>query len=256
MGRDAFGMKISIVTVCFNAADTIAMTLRSVAAQTYREVEHIVVDGGSTDGTLNHIAEYGKHVAHLVSEPDQGIYDAMNKGIRLAGGDIVGMLNANDVYADDMTLARVADIMRSGDLDALYGDVEFFAPDRPEMTVRRYSSRHFSPAKLACGWMPAHPTLFLRKSLFDLYGLYRTDFRIAGDYELIARIFKEGKLKYFYLPEVLVRMSTGGVSTSGWRNTLLLNQEILRACGENGIWTNWFRLLSRYLLKAQEFVRK
>ncbi|MDR2365316.1 MAG: glycosyltransferase [Zoogloeaceae bacterium] len=249
-------MKISIITVCFNAADTITATLRSVAAQTHQEAEHIVVDGGSTDGTLEHIAKHGKHVAHLVSEPDKGIYDAMNKGIRLASGDIIGILNADDIYADDAVLTRVANVMADGGFDALYGDVEFFAPDNPKKATRRYNSRRFSPAKLAWGWMPAHPTLFLRRELFERYGLYRTDFRISGDYELIARIFKEGKLKYRYLPEVLVRMRTGGVSTSGWRNTLLLNREVLRACSENGIKTNWFKLLSKYPLKALEFLRK
>jgi glycosyltransferase involved in cell wall biosynthesis len=249
-------MKISIITVCFNAADTVAETLRSVAAQTYPEVEHIVVDGGSTDGTLECIATHGRHLAHFLSEPDRGIYDAMNKGIRLASGEIVGILNADDVYADDKVLSRVAAAMKKGSLDALYGDVEFFAPGNPAATVRRYSSRRFSPGRLAWGWMPAHPTLFVRRELFERYGLYRIDFRIAGDYELVARIFKSGDIAYRYLPEVLVRMSTGGVSTGGWRNTLLLNREVLRACRENGIRTNLLKLMSKYPLKALEFVRK
>ena len=249
-------MKISVVTVCFNAVGTIGATLRSVASQTYTDVEHIIVDGGSDDGTLECIAEHGKHVAHLVSEPDHGIYDAINKGIRLATGDIVGILNADDVYANDAVLACIASIMRDGDLDALYGDVEFFAPGKPETTVRHYSSRRFSPTNLAWGWMPAHPTLFLRRRVFDRYGLYRPDFRIAGDYELIARVFKDGKLQYRYLSEVLVRMSLGGVSTRGWKSTLLLNREVLRACRENGIRTNWFMLLSKYPVKILEFVRK
>lgn len=249
-------MKISIVTVCFNAADSIAATLRSVASQTHPDVEHIVIDGGSTDGTLAQIAAHGAHVARVISEPDRGIYDAMNKGIRFASGDLIGILNADDVYADATVLERVAAIVEREDLDALYGDVEFFAPQRPEVTTRRYSSRRFSPGRLAWGWMPAHPTLFLRRGLFERYGLYRTDFRIAGDYELIARFFKNDDLRYRYLPEVLVRMSTGGVSTGGWRNTLLLNREVLRACRENGISTNLCMLLSKYPLKALEFVRK
>lgn len=247
-------MKVSIVTVCFNAGDTIASTLRSVASQTHKDVEHIVIDGGSGDGTLTRIAEHGKRVAHLVSEPDRGIYDAMNKGIRLARGDIVGILNADDVYVDDTVVARVARTMRNGALDALYGDVEFFQAGQPERTTRRYSSRRFSPANLAWGWMPAHPTLFLRREVFDRYGLYRPDFKIAGDYELVARVFKDGDLKYHYLPEVLVRMSLGGVSTRGWKSNLLLNQEVLRACRENGIQTNWLKLLSKYPAKMLELV--
>lgn len=249
-------MRITIVTVCFNAADTIAATLRSVASQTHPDVEHIVIDGGSTDGTLALVAAHGAHVARVISEPDRGIYDAMNKGIRLASGELIGILNADDVYADEAVLARVAAVVEQENLDALYGDVAFFAPQRPDVTTRRYSSRRFSPSRMAWGWMPAHPTLFLRRSLFERFGFYRTDFRIAGDYELIARFFKNGDLHYRYLPEVLVRMSTGGVSTGGWRNTLLLNREVLRACRENGIRTNLCMLLSKYPLKALEFVRK
>jgi glycosyltransferase involved in cell wall biosynthesis len=249
-------MKISIVTVCLNAEATIAATLLSVASQTHTEIEHIVVDGGSSDGTLACIAEYGKHVVRLVSEPDRGIYDAINKGLRLATGSIVGILNADDTYTNDAVLTCVVNRMRKENLDALYGDLEFFAPGKPNQTVRLYRSHRFSPASLAWGWIPAHPTLFLRRDLFDVHGLYRSDFRIAGDYELIARVFKDGKLKYRYLPEVLVRMRLGGISTRGWKSTLLLNREVLRACRENGIQTNWFKLLSKYPIKALEFVLK
>lgn len=249
-------MKISVITVAFNAAQTIDATMRSVSTQTHPDIEYIVIDGGSTDGTQACIASHASRLAHFVSEPDRGIYDAMNKGIRLASGTLVGILNADDVYADNTVLARVARAVEEGNLDAVYGDVEFFAPENPDVTTRRYSSRCFSPGSLAWGWMPAHPTLFLRRELFERYGHYRSDFRIAGDYELIARFFKDGKLKYRYLSEILVRMSTGGVSTGGWRSTLLLNCEVLRACRENGIPTNLFKLLSKYPLKALEFFRK
>jgi glycosyltransferase involved in cell wall biosynthesis len=249
-------MKISVITVAFNVVKTIEATIRSVATQTHPDVEYIVIDGGSTDGTQACVAKYAHQLAHFVSEPDSGIYDAMNKGIYMASGDLIGILNADDVYADDTVLARVARIIEEDGLDALYGDVEFFSPKRPSVAIRRYSSRCFSPRALAWGWMPAHPTLFLRRELFDRYGLYRTDFKIAGDYELVARFFKDSKLKYRYLPEVLVRMSTGGVSTGGWRSTLVLNREVLHACRENGISTNLFKLLSKYPLKALEFVRK
>lgn len=249
-------MKISIITVCFNASEAIESTLKSIISQTHPDIEHIVIDGASTDGTLECIAAHGKHLTQMVSEPDCGIYDAMNKGICLATGEVVGILNAADVYANNTVLERVAHAMQSADIDALYGDVEFFSPSNPAKTVRRYNSRWFSPARLPWGWMPAHPALFLRRALFGRYGLYRTDFRIAGDYELIARIFKDGKCTYRYLPEVFVRMSAGGVSTGGWQNTLSLNFEVLRACRDNGINTNFFKLLSKYPLKALEFVLK
>lgn len=249
-------MKVSIITVSFNAAQSIANSLQSVSAQTYGDVEHIVIDGGSTDGTQALIQQHGAHVARMVSEPDQGIYDAMNKGICMATGAIVGILNTDDVYADADVLMHVVQRMEDEDLDALYGDVEFFHPENSEKTIRRYSSARFSPERIAWGWMPAHTALFLKRSVFDAYGLYRPDFKIAGDYEFIARVFKNGTLRYRYLPEVLVRMSTGGVSTGGWRSTLLLNREVLRACRENGIRTNIFKLLSKYPFKALEFVRK
>jgi len=248
-------MKISVITVVFNRAETIAQAIESLQAQTC-PVEYIVVDGASTDGTLEILRRNLGPSARLISEPDAGIYDAMNKGIRMATGDVIGILNADDVYADNDVLMRISRIMDQEGLDALYGDVEFFHPENPDKVIRRYSSARFSPSCIAWGLMPAHTTLFLRRSVFDAYGLYRPDFRISGDYEFVARIFKNDMLKYRYLPEVLVRMSTGGASTGGWRSTLLLNREVLRACRENGIQTNILKLLSKYPLKALEFFRK
>ena len=249
-------MKISIITVAFNAAQTIADTLESVAAQMHADVEHIVVDGASTDGTLAVIKHHGQRVSRLVSEPDHGIYDAMNKGLRLATGDVIGFLNADDVYADSSVLARVSANMEMEGLDALFGDAEFVSADRPDRPLRRYRSERFRPGRIAWGWMPAHPTLFLRRELYERFGLFRTDYRIAGDFELVARMFHGDTLKYRHVPEVLVRMRTGGISTGGWRNTLLLNREVLRACRENGIPTSLPRILSKYPAKLLEFIRQ
>ncbi|MBS3934549.1 MAG: glycosyltransferase [Sulfuritalea sp.] len=249
-------MKITIITVAFNAASTIAETLDSVAAQTYPDVEHIVVDGASADATLEVVERHGKHVARLISEPDRGIYDAMNKGLRLASGEVIGFLNADDAYADHEVLERVAAAMKRDQLDALFGDAEFFSPDRPDWPVRRYRSHYFCPDRIAWGWMPAHPTLFLRRQLFERFGMFRTDYRIAGDFELVARMFHTGTLRYRHLPEILVRMRIGGISTGGWRNTLLLNREVLRACRENGIKTNLLKILSKYPAKLLELLRR
>lgn len=231
-------------------------SLRSVQAQTHPDVNHIVVDGASTDGTLQLIRAHQSDSMVLISEPDNGIYDAMNKGIAAADGDVICFLNADDVYADAEVLARVSAQMLQRQLDAVFGDVALFNASSPQKIVRRYKSDRFRPDRIAWGWMPAHPALFLKRQVFERYGEFRTDYRIAGDFELVARIFHSGELTYKYLPEVLVRMRTGGVSTGGIRNTLLLNQEVLRACRENGINSNWLMLLSKYPAKLLEYLYK
>lgn len=248
-------MQISVVTVCYNSAATIAHMLHSVREQTHDDIEHIVIDGGSTDNTLDIVASEGGHVAKVVSERDDGIYDAMNKGIQLATGDVVAFLNADDFYKDSNVLAQIARVMEMEQLDAVYGDVEFFRPGHEDVVVRRYNSGRFSAGRLSWGWMPAHPALFVRKALFARFGKFRTDYQIAGDFEFIARVFKHPELRHRHLPESLVRMQLGGVSTSGWKATLLLNREMMRACRANAIPTNWLKLLLRYPLKGLEFFR-
>lgn len=247
-------MKISIITVCYNSAATIAHTLRSVREQTYGEIEHIIVDGGSRDHTLDVVTSEGPHVVKVVSEKDGGIYDAMNKGIQLATGDVVAFLNADDFYADAGVLAKVALVMQAEQLDALYGDVEFFRPGQFDVVARRYNSARFKASRLGWGWMPAHPALFVRKAMFDRYGSFNTDYRIAGDFEFVARVFQHPELRHRHLQQSVVRMQMGGVSTSGWRATLQINGEMMRACRANGISTNWFKMLARYPLKALEFL--
>lgn len=248
-------MKISIVTVSFNSATTIARTFQSVASQTWPDVEHIVIDGASIDGTMAVIDRYRAGLAKVVCEPDAGIYDAMNKGVALATGEVVAFLNADDFYKDTGVLARVAGAMQAGQLDAMYGDVEFFRPGQQGKVVRRYNSGRFTRSGLGWGWMPAHPALFVRRVLFERYGMFRTDYRIAGDFEFIVRVFKHSELRHRHLPESLVCMQMGGISTSGWRSTLQLNREMMRACQSNSIPTNWSKLLLRYPLKVLEFFR-
>lgn len=242
--------------MAFNAEQTIAETLNSVISQSHSDIEYIVIDGASTDRTCNIIQLHDKYITQMISESDQGIYDAMNKGLRMATGEIIGFLNADDVYADNGVLARVSAVMEAENLDATFGDAEFFNEKNPNHPLRRFRSHHFNPRRIAWGWMPAHPTLFLRRYLYDRFGLFRTDYRIAGDFELVARMFHGDKLKYRYVPEVLVRMRTGGVSTGGWRNTLLLNQEVLRACRENGIETSLPKILLKYPAKLLEYLHR
>ena len=252
--NDPTQLKISIITVSYNTEETIANTLKSVAGQTYKNIEHILIDGASTDNTLDIVKRYGRHLAHVVSEPDLGIYDAMNKGVALASGDIICLLNADDVYRDNDIITRIVGMMESKALDALYGDVAYFDDIAPDKTIRRFRSNHFTPERIAWGWIPAHPTLFLRRRVYERAGPFKIDYQIAGDYEFMARVFRNQDLQYHYVPEVLVKMRIGGISTGGWRNTILLNKEVLRACRENGISTNVLKIMSKYPRKLLEIV--
>jgi glycosyltransferase involved in cell wall biosynthesis len=246
---------VTVITVCYNSRATLAKSLRSVANQSYPHVEHIVIDGASTDGTQAVIEQFRSGLAHVVSEPDAGIYDAMNKGVALATGAVVAFLNADDGYADPDVLSRVMGVMQDEQLDALYGDVEFFRPNDPQNTVRRYNSGRFTPSRLGWGWMPAHPALFVHKRVFDRFGSFRSDYRIAGDFEWMVRVFPHVELRHRHLAQVLVRMQMGGASTSGLGATIRMNREMLRACRANQIPSSWARLLSRYPLKVLEFLR-
>lgn len=248
-------MKISVITVAYNSANTIADTMDSVAMQTYADVEHLVVDGASKDDTVKIAQARGTPRTLIRSEPDKGIYDAMNKGLSRATGDIVCFLNADDAYADPEVLTRVAYEMQQHRLDALFGDVIFFKPEEPQRTVRRYRSDRFHPNRLAYGWMPAHPALFMKRSIYEQLGGFRTHFRIAGDFDFIARAFGPGRLRYRHLPDIMVRMQAGGVSNAGLRSKWLLNREVLQSCRENGIQTNLFKILSKYPAKLMELLR-
>jgi len=247
-------MKISVITVTRNSAATLPDALRSVASQSLKELEHIVIDGASTDTTAEAVRLHGAHVSKFLSEPDIGIYDAMNKGLRLATGDIIGFLNADDYYADSGVLERVVETMSRLGLDLIYGDVAFFRKKNPHIIVRRYRSDRFSPRRLAWGWMPAHPAFFMKKEMYQRIGLFNTNYRIAGDFEMMTRIFQQPQLRFEHLPEILVLMRAGGVSNSGLTNTITLNMEVLEACKENNINTNIFMLASKYFLKLFEYI--
>jgi len=247
-------MKVTVVTACYNSVRTIGAALDSVAAQTYPEIEHIVVDGGSVDGTLEVVSSRRARIAKLIPGPDRGIYEALNKGVAAANGDVIAFLHSDDVYADSRVIERVARRMSAESLGALYGDVAFFRGDDLERPTRVYSSRRFRPSRIAWGWMPAHPAMFVTSGLFRQYGRFKTDYAIAADFEFVARIFARPTFRYAYLPEVLVKMRLGGVSTKGWRSTLALNREVMRACRENGIRTNYLKILSKYPAKALEFL--
>ena len=198
-------MKISVITVAYNSAATIADTLDSVAAQTHADVEHIVVDGGSGDNTLDIVRQRGQHVARVVSEPDRGIYDAMNKGIALATGDAVGFINSDDFYASTDVLSQVVTSMADPAVDGCYGDLCYVQQAQVDMIVRYWRSSAHRPGQFGCGWVPPHPTLFLRRSLFASFGAFDLSYPIAADFELMARLLEVHRIKTVYLPQVLVK---------------------------------------------------
>jgi len=247
-------MKITIITVCFNAASTIKKTLDSVAGQTHIPIEHIVIDGNSKDGTLEILRSHKTHSYTLLSEPDNGIYDAMNKGLKMATGDVIGLLHSDDMYVSDSVIAQVAMEFSDSNLDAIYADAIFFRDGEPDSITRYFRSDRFSLDTLAWGWLPAHTTIFFRRRVFEQFGLYKTDYKIAADVDFIARVFRSKNFRAKYIPKVWVKMRIGGISTGGWRNTILLNREVLRALRENGIKTNMAQILSKYPLKLLEFL--
>jgi glycosyltransferase involved in cell wall biosynthesis len=243
-------MRITVVTVCFNAAGTIVDTLRSVAEQDHVDVEHIIVDGGSSDGTPELVRQHGQHVATFISERDRGIYDGMNKGLRLATGEIVAFLNADDVYAHRSVLSRVAQVMADPDLDACYANLIYVDPNDVTRIVRIWSSRDFHPGLFRRGWMPAHPTLFVRKRVFDKLGEFDLQFRQQSDFDLTMRFFELGRIRSTFVKECWVRMRAGGVSNSSARSVWRGNLEARRICQKNGLrvppWFIFTKIASRF----------
>jgi glycosyltransferase involved in cell wall biosynthesis len=228
-------MKISVITAVYNNRDTIAQALDSVLAQTHPDVELIVIDGGSTDGTLAVLQGYDDRLAVLVSEPDRGIYDALNKGIARASGEVVGFLHSDDLFADAAVLARIGATFADPAVDAAYGDLLYVSKDDPSRVVRTWRSAAFSPARLARGWMPAHPTFYVRRAVYETLGGYDTRYRIAADYDCILRFLGKGGIRAAYIPQVLVKMRVGGASNRSLRNILQKSREDYRALRVNGV---------------------
>lgn len=249
-------MKISLITATYNSAATIQDTIESVLRQTHDDIEYIIIDGGSKDNTMDIVGKYKDRIACIVSEKDKGIYDAMNKGIRRATGDIVGILNSDDFFTSDDVLHTVASQFKeASDLQALYGDIHFVNPDNLEKSVRYYSSAIFRPYLFRFGFMPAHPSFYVRKAQYDRLGLYDTNYRIAADYDLLIRFLYKERIKTRYLPKNFVTMRTGGASTESLESRLVLNREIVKACKRHGIYTNLLLLSLKYFYKVTELLR-
>ena len=249
-------MKISIITVSFNSAETIEDTIRSVIGQNYINIEYIIIDGGSKDNTLQIIKKYDDNIAQIISKPDKGIYDAMNKGISVATGDIVGILNSDDFYIDDFVIEKVAkEFEKRIELDCLFADLVYVRSENLDRIVRYYDSSWFSPSRFAYGWMPAHPTFFVKRSAYNKYGVFRTDLKIAADFDLMIRFLHTYKLTYSYINEPIIKMRVGGVSTS-FRSIWINSIEALRVCKDNGINTNIFKILSKHPTKILGLLKR
>ncbi len=248
-------MKVSIITATFNSAGTIADTLESVLAQTYGDIEYIVVDGDSRDNTMDIVNSYAPKFGgrmRVVSERDNGIYDAMNKGIRMATGDIVGILNSDDYFTSADVVEKMVNAFPP-EADAVYGDVHFIRDKRPGVVVRYYSSRLFRRFMLRFGFMPAHPSLYVRREVFARVGLYKTDYKIGSDFEMVVRMFHTFGIATRYIPLDFVTMRMGGASTRNIASRATLLKEDTRACLENGIHTNRCVMSCKYIFKLMEY---
>jgi glycosyltransferase involved in cell wall biosynthesis len=249
-------MKISIVTIAFNAEATIADAARSVTEQERDgfELEYIIVDGASTDGTLAGLEPYRHAIDRIISEPDSGLYDAMNKGVAAATGDFVGILNADDAYAHPRVLALVAAALKAAGSDALYGDLHYVAADGSNRIVRKWKSGAFNRRAFLHGWMPPHPTFFLRRSLYNRHGLFSLELKSAADYELMLRMLFKHQTSVTYVPEVLVHMRTGGVSNASWKNRWRANREDLMAWRMNSLRPRPWTMVLKPLRKVVQWL--
>lgn len=247
---------ISIITATFNSAKTLKDTIQSVLRQTNKDFEYLIIDGGSTDDTIDIVKSYESEFSgrlKWVSEKDQGIYDAMNKGIKMASGDVVGILNSDDYFTSDDILQTVDNAFKSHEIDAIYGDIHFIRDGNPQKCVRYYSSRMFRPFWLRFGFMPAHPSFFCKREVFEKAGLYSLDYKIGADYEMMVRLFKKYRIMSQYINKDFVTMRTGGASNNNVRSRITLINEDVKACKENGVYTNSLFVMLKFMYKIFEF---
>lgn len=261
-------MKISVVTAAWNSGKTVKDTIESVLHQTYKDVEHIIKDGGSKDDTMAICTDYLNRVyssddalkstmktMKIVSEKDGGIYDAMNKGVKMASGDIIGILNSDDFYTSDDVLQKVADeFQKDSSLEAVYGDIHFVKPDNLNKCTRYYSSKSFRPWLLRFGFMPAHPSFYVRREVYEKYGLYDLQFRTSSDFEWMVRLFAKHHIRAKYLPMDFVTMRDGGESTAGMEAKRKVNNDIVSSLRKHGIFTCGAFKYVRYVVKGSELL--
>lgn len=249
-------MKVSLITVVYNGESYIETCLKSIASQDYKDIEYIIMDGGSRDSTLEIIDRYRDYVTVMVSEPDKGLYDAMNKGISRATGDIVGILNSDDFYAHPGIISRVVQEFRDKQVDTVFGDLVFVSPENLKKVVRYYSPKHFRVSWFEKGDMPPHPTFFVKRELYEKYGTFDTQYKIVSDFELMLRFLHKHHSTWSYIPEVLVHMRTGGISTRGISSKIKLNAEMRAACAAHDVKTSMAKIYSKYFTKILQLVTR
>ena len=247
-------MIISIITVCYNSASTIEQTLQSVINQNFSQIEYIIIDGASNDQTLSIIDKYNSDIDIIISEPDNGIYDAINKGIKYASGDIVGFLHADDVFKNNYVLEKIHDSFNS-DIDLIYGDIEYVDKYDLSKVIRKWTSKAYVNGIFKWGWMPPHTSFFLRKEYYNKFGVYSLSLGTSADYELMLRMFEINNLKSFYLPEVITSMRAGGVSNSNFKNRWLANRNDKKSWEVNNIKPYWFTFFLKPLRKIPQYFR-
>ncbi len=248
-------MKISIITSVYNNKDTVAESIESVLSQTYDNIDYIIVDGASTDGTVDVIKNYQSNISTFVSEPDDGIYDGLNKGIALATGDIIGFLHSDDIYQNKQVIEKVVQAFKDEQVDSIYGDLTYVSKDDTSNVIRYWKSGDFSVKKLSRGWMPPHPTFFVKREIYEKRGSFDTSFKIAADYDIILRFLGKYLITTHYIPEILIRMRVGGESNKSLKNLFLKSKDDLRAMKKNKI-GHLNSLLIKNISKLPQFLMR
>lgn len=249
-------MKISIITATYNSSKTIADTISSVYNQDYKDIEHIIIDGASKDNTLEIIKNLPNRVTKILSEPDKGIYDAMNKGIKLATGDIIGILNSDDFYVSTDVISEVVKTFHQQKCDATYGDLEYVDEKNKDKVIRFWKSKEYKKGLFRKGWHPAHPTFFVKREIYEKYGKFNLNYKIAADYEIMLRFIEKHRISVAYLPKVIVKMRVGGVSNKGIKNILQANKESYKAWKDNQMNISLIQLLRKPFSKILQYIQK
>ncbi|MCO4293126.1 glycosyltransferase [Solitalea sp. MAHUQ-68] len=247
-------MKVSIITVVYNNKETIDDTIKSILNQSYKNIEYIIIDGNSNDGTCEIIKSYGDKITKFISEPDKGIYDAMNKGLSLAIGDVIGILNADDFYVNNNVISKIVAAFDQTHCDAVYSDLIYVDQFNISKQIRKWKTGKYKPGSFLNGWMPPHPTFFVRREVYEEHGLFNTLLRSAADYEIMLRFIHKHKIKLGYIPEVLVKMRAGGVSNVSLKNRLRANKEDRMAWQINGLKPYFFTTWLKPLRKISQFI--